>query len=135
MTFHDRIPLYVSSFAAVLVALSFVIGVSVGLGALAGALVAVANVLALRWLVTALASSGESSSRGSSRGAASVLLMFKMAGVLAVAAILIFVVRVDPVGFAIGFGAPILGLTVGAAHTRFSALSSDEASAAVTKGE
>ena len=35
MTFHDRIPLYVSSFAAVLVALSFVIGVSVGLGALA----------------------------------------------------------------------------------------------------
>ncbi len=131
MTFHDRIPLYVSSAAAVLVVVAFAIGIEAGLGALGGAAVAIANALALRWLV-----SGLLAARGGRQAGVGGLLFAKMTAMLGVSAILIFVVRVDPVGFAIGFGALVLALSIGAAHARLATtLAPASPEGATTKGE
>lgn len=132
MTFQDRIPLYVSASAAVLVAAGFAVGVSTGLGALAGAAVAIANALALRWLVGAMLKADPAK-----RAGMSFTLLAKTAVVLALSAALLFSTHIDPVGFAIGIGALVLGLVLGSAHhnlTAAPALSSG-GGAAPTKGE
>jgi hypothetical protein len=132
MTFQDRIPLYVSASAAVLVAAGFAVGVSTGLGALAGAAVALANALALRWLVGAMLKADPAKRAGTS-----FTLLAKTAVVLALSAALLFSTHIDPVGFAIGIGALVLGLVLGSAHhnlTAAPALSSG-GGAAPTKGE
>lgn len=115
MTFQDRIPLYVAGFAAVLVAVGFVAGSEVGIGALAGAAVALLNAFALRWLVTAMMKVD-----AARRAGLSILLMGKTAVVLAVSAAVLFFGGVDPIGFAIGIGALVLGLVAGSIHFTFS---------------
>jgi hypothetical protein len=116
----------------VLVAAGFAVGVSTGLGALAGAAVAIANALALRWLVGAMLEADPAKRAGTS-----FTLLAKTAVVLALSAALLFSTHIDPVGFAIGIGALVLGLVLGSAHhnlTAAPALSSG-GGAAPTKGE
>jgi hypothetical protein len=108
------------------------VGVSTGLGALAGAAVAIANALALRWLVGAMLKADPAKRAGTS-----FTLLAKTAVVLALSAALLFSTHIDPVGFAIGIGALVLGLVLGSAHhnlTAAPALSSG-GGAAPTKGE
>jgi hypothetical protein len=111
MTFQDRIPLYVAVFAAILVAIGFAAGVSVGVGAVAGAAVAMANAFALRWLVGAITKADPSK-----RTSVSLLLMLKTGAILAISAGILFFGHVDPIGFALGIGALVLGLVVGSVH-------------------
>lgn len=111
MTFPDRIPLYVAAFAAVLVAIGFALGADVGVGAMAGAAVALGNAYALRWLVTAITKADPSQ-----RTAISLALMLKTGTILAIAAGLLFYFHLDPLGFALGIGALVLGLVMGSAH-------------------
>lgn len=128
MTFPDRIPLYVAAFAALLVAIGFAVGTSVGIGAIAGGVVALGNAYALRWLVTAI-----TKAEPSQRTAISLALMGKTGAILAIAAGLLFYFRLDPVGFALGIGALVLGLVVGSAH--FSLTSRPTTVGASPKGE
>lgn len=130
MTFQDRIPLYVSAFAAILVAVGFAVGFETGLGALGGAAVALANAFALRWLVSAMLTGDPAR-----RAGMSLTLMLKTGVILAISAGLLFGARLDPVGFAIGIGALVLGLVVGAAHFNLTAATTSGSSAAPTKGE
>jgi hypothetical protein len=115
MTFQDRIPLYVAAFAAVLVAIGFAAGVSKGIGALVGAAVAIVNAFALRWMVSAIAKVDPRK-----RAGVSLLLMLKTGAILAVSAAILFFGHIDPVGFALGIGALVLGLVVGSVHVSLS---------------
>lgn len=111
MTFQDRIPLYVGAFAAILVAVGFMVSASIGVGALAGAGVALINAFALRWLVSAVLKSDPAK-----RTSVSLLLMSKTGFILGLSAIVLYFGRVDPIGFALGIGALVLGLVIGASH-------------------
>lgn len=132
MTFQDRIPLYVSAFAAILVAVGFAVSVETGIGALAGAGVAIANAFALRWLVGAMLKADPAR-----RAGMSLTLMAKTAVVLGISAALLFFGHLDPIGFAIGIGALVLGLVLGSAHHNLTAAPTLTSSggAAPTKGE
>ncbi len=133
MTFPDRIPLYVGAFAALLVVIGFAVGTSVGIGAIAGAVVALANAYALRWLVSRITSPDAAGDLPSRRSGFSLALMAKTGAILAIAAVLLFYFRLDPVGFALGIGALVLGLVVGSAH--FSLTSRPATAGASPKGE
>lgn len=111
MTFQDRIPLYVGAFAAILVAVGFMVSAAVGVGALAGAGVALLNAFALRWLVSAVLKSDPAK-----RASVSLLLMTKTGLILGLSAIVLYFGRVNPIGFALGIGSLVLGLVVGASH-------------------
>jgi len=115
MTFQDRIPLYVGAFGAILVAVCFMVSASVGIGALAGAGVALVNAFAMRWLVSAAIKSDPAK-----RASVSLLLMTKTGLILGLSAIALCFGRVDPIGFALGIGALVLGLVVGASHYQIS---------------
>ncbi|MFO0712279.1 MAG: ATP synthase subunit I [Sandaracinus sp.] len=131
MTFQDRIPLYVSAFGAILVAVGFAMGVETGIGALVGAGVATANAFALRWLVTAMLKADPER-----RAGMSLTLMLKTAVILGLAAALLFFAHIDPIGFAIGIGALVLGLVLGSAHHNLTAAPpAGGPASATTKGE
>jgi hypothetical protein len=133
MTFQDRIPLYVSAFAATLVAVGFAVSLETGVGALVGSAVAIFNALALRWLVGAMLKADPEK-----RAGMSLTLMLKTGVILGVSAALLFFLHIDPVGFAIGIGALVLGLVLGSAHHNLTAAaipSSGQAGASSTKGE
>lgn len=129
MTFQDRIPLYVSAFAAILVAVGFGVSVETGIGAVAGAAVAIGNAFALRWLVGAMLKADPER-----RAGMSLTLMAKTTVVLALSAGLLFYGHIDPIGFAIGIGALVLGLVLGSAHHNLTAAPT-QVGAARTKGE
>ena len=130
MTFQDRIPLYVSACATILVALGFAVSVETGIGALGGAAVAIGNAFALRWLVTSMIKSAPER-----RAGPSLTLMLKTGVILAISAVLLFGAHLDPIGFAIGVGALVLGLVLGAAHFNLTAGNVAPTSPASTKGE
>lgn len=131
MTFQDRIPLYVSAFAAILVAVGFAVSVETGIGAIGGAAVALMNAFALRWLVTAMIKADPAR-----RAGASLTLMLKTGVILAISAGLLFGAHLDPIGFAIGIGALVLGLVVGSAHFNLTSAATPTAPAAApTKAE
>jgi hypothetical protein len=137
MTFQDRIPLYVSAFAAILVAVGFAVSVETGIGAIGGAAVSLANAFALRWLVTSMIKADPAR-----RAGASLTLMLKTGVILAISAGLLFGAHLDPIGFAIGIGALVLGLVVGAAAEHLAPAKGTHLSAATpsapaspTKGE
>lgn len=92
---------------AALVALGFVaFGSSVGFGAIAGASLAVANVLAFQWVVSRLFASSR----------AGMLLPLKLLGVMTAVFVLQRVVGFDPVGLALGYGALVVGLLTASAR-------------------
>lgn len=127
MTFQDRIPLYVSAFAAILVAVGFAVSVETGIGAVGGAAVALLNAFALRWLVTSMIKAAPERRTGTS-----LTLMLKTGVILAISAGLLFGAHLDPIGFAIGVSALVLGLVLGATHFN---LTGGDATPASTKGE
>ncbi len=109
----DRITLLVSAFGAAIAALCFAIGgIDTGLGAAAGALVAVVNLIALRVLVGRLLM-GQRQKRAT-RAVASALLASKLAVLGLVVWVLLVEVGVDAVGFALGLGALVVGATAAA---------------------
>lgn len=91
---------------AALVALAFAFGtVRTGIGALVGASVAVANLIAMRFIVARVFAAAELSDKLGMVG----LLIAKMTALFAVTGILIGKGWVDGVGFALGLGALVIG--------------------------
>jgi hypothetical protein len=116
--------------AAIVVVLAFALwGAERGVAALLGAALSVANWFALRWLAGRLAARGEGQS-----AALSLLLIAKIAALMAIVFVLINRVGVDAVGLAFGLGVlfvgPVLaGLLAGNGPTSESGISSPVPSA------
>lgn len=109
----DRITLYVAIAGALLALAAFLLGGMVtGVGALVGGAVAVVNFIALRWLVGRLVSQS-AEPHPASKGGMMMLLVVKLGVIGAICWFLIVEVGVDAVGFAIGLGALLLGITMG----------------------
>lgn len=100
-------PRYVAVAALVLTALGFVVGgISVGIGAAIGGVVAVLDTWAIIWLVTQIVLGG-----GVVRqGVAVALLVTKLGLVLAICWALLARWGADPVGFSLGLGALVVGM-------------------------
>lgn len=103
-------PMLISTAVAgfALVAIGFaVFGSQVGFGAIAGASLAVLNVVAFRWVV----------GRVFAASRAGLLLPLKLLGVMTAVFVLQRVVGFDPVGLALGYGALVIGvLSASARH-------------------
>ena len=109
-----RMTLHIALSGAVLTALVyFLVGPASGGGALVGATVAVLNWLALRWLLARIM-------RGTDRKriGVSLLLVGKMAVLMAVCWMLIAHLDVDALGFIVGISALFIGLALGSARAR-----------------
>jgi hypothetical protein len=100
-------PRYVAVAALVLTALGFVVGgISVGIGAAIGGVVAVLDTWAIIWLVTQIVL-GAGVVR---QGVAVALLVTKLGLVLAICWALLARWGADPVGFSLGLGALVVGM-------------------------
>jgi len=111
-----HIPRYVAIAAAGLVALGFLLGgTTVGVGTVAGAVVAVADAWALTWLAVRVVSGAGFMSRGF----AAALLGGKLFLLLGICWALLARFGVDPVGFCLGLGALVLGMLYGGAELSF----------------
>lgn len=104
----DRITTYVAAFGVLLSALAFVVSSEVGIGALAGATIAIADWLITRFLGGRILAAGERA-----RTVLSLALVSKMALVLGACAAVLWTGRVNALGFMIGMGAMVLGVIVG----------------------
>lgn len=87
-------------------AASFLVSVPFGLGAVAGAVVAVANWFAIRAILVRLDSGAPSSSWG-------MLLALKFLGAIVVSALVLSVLHAHPVGFMVGLLPFVLALVIG----------------------
>jgi hypothetical protein len=104
----ERITKWVTGLALPLILVAYLLGGSdAAIGAAAGALLAVANWMGLRWLVTKMIVAGDRA-----RAILTLLLVAKMGAVLGIAALLLQ--YVDAMGFTIGMGALVLGVVIGA---------------------
>ena len=105
----SRITIYIAGCSAVLAGLCFVAGgLSLGLSAIVGGVVAVLNWLAMRWIGERVMVANE---RGRVRWG--VLFALKMAAVVAVIGLLLEFGGVDPLGFMIGMSGFVAGLLLG----------------------
>ena len=111
MTLIDRITTYVAALGVVLCVVAFAISIDLGIGALVGAAVSIANWLIIRFVGARLVASG---ARG--RTVLSLVLVSKMTLVLGACAAILWTGRVDPGGFMIGIGAMVLGVVFGGMH-------------------
>ncbi len=101
-----QIPRYVAISAALLVALAFVLGGAVtGLGAAVGGIVAVLDAFAMLWLAQKMLAGAPAM-----RSFAAVLLGAKLIVVLAICWALLARWGVDPIGFAVGLSAIVVGV-------------------------
>jgi len=116
----DRITTYVAAFGVLLSALAFAMSVDVGIGALAGATIAIADWVVTRFLGARILAAGE---RG--RTVLSLALVSKMALVLGACGLVLWSNRVSPLGFMIGIGAMVLGVIVGGLHETFASSSNE----------
>jgi len=112
----DRITTYVAALGVLLSALAFAISVEVGLGALVGAAIAIADWLVTRFLGARILAAGE---RG--RTFLSLALVSKMTLVLGACAAVLWSERVSPLGFMIGISAMFVGVVVGGLRSTLSA--------------
>ena len=109
----DRITAQVAVIGGMLALIAFAIGgATMGLGALVGAGVALLNFIGLRWLLAPLAGHATQLSQGGAMG----LLVLKLAATSALCWVLLGVLHLDPIGFAIGLSALVLGVTLGSSH-------------------
>lgn len=113
---------YVAAFGAALVAAAWLVGgTEPMLGAAAGALVSVANWLALRWLALRAARGGDAA-----RSRVMLLIAVKMTVLVALCWFLVGRAGVHPIGFTVGLGALILGIAVAAARAAGAAIRTGE---------
>ncbi len=112
----DRITLYVAGLGAMLTAGAFMVSASVGVGALVGAAVSLADFLVIRWVAARMMAVGEKA-----RAILSLVLVLKMSVLLGGCAAILFTGRVDPFGFMVGIGAMVLGVLFGGVHEHFAA--------------
>lgn len=112
------IPLYVAGAAFVLTALAFLFGgLQVGLGAVAGTMVAVLDAMAITWLTTRMVGGAQV---GFVRpGFAAGLLGVKLLLLLAVCWALLQRWGVEPIGFSVGMGGLVLGMLLGGVESAF----------------
>ena len=100
-------PRYVAVAALVLAGLAFVLGgVSVGIGAIVGGIVAALDAWAITWLASRIISGAGFIGRGF----AAAMLGAKLVVLLAVCWALLARWGVDPIGFSVGLGALVLGM-------------------------
>jgi hypothetical protein len=105
----ERITLLIAGFGLAVTLVAFGLGgVSFGVGALTGSIVALANWVGFRWLGTRVA---QGSVRG--RGGAAVLLALKMGVLVFVCWALVVRLGVHPLGFLLGMGTFVAGILVG----------------------
>lgn len=116
MTQLRRIVLAVAATAVVLACVGFAMGREVGIGATVGGLLSVANIWSLVSLVSALIDATKS---GAQKAGAAGLLFAKMLGILVATAAVLGIFHVDPRGLALGFGASVVGLMIGATLVQF----------------
>lgn len=121
MKIIDRITTYVAAFGVLLSAVAFAISVDVGIGALAGAAIAIGDWLVTRFLGARILAAGD---RG--RTVLSLALVSKMGLVLGACALVLWTNRISPLGFMIGIGAMVLGTIVGGLHETLSSSTSTE---------
>lgn len=101
-----QVPRYVTMSALALTALAFVLGgVTVGVGAVVGGTVAVLDAFAMVWLAERMLEGA-----AAMRGFAAVLLGVKLVAVLAICWALMARWGVDPIGFAVGLSAIVVGV-------------------------
>ena len=106
-------PRYVAVAALVLAGLAFVLGgVSVGIGAIVGGIVAALDAWAITWLASRIISGAGFIGRGF----AAAMLGAKLVVLLAVCWALLARWGVDPIGFSVGLGALVLGMLYGGAE-------------------
>jgi len=108
----NRITIYIAAFGAVLSAFAFLVaGPVTGVGAVVGASIALLNWAALRWVISRVR-------RGNTRTRAGlmVLLVLKMAALIALSWALITRWDVDAVGFAIGTSSLVAGVLLGSSR-------------------
>ena len=120
MKIIDRITTYVAAFGVLLTALAFARSVDVGIGALVGSTIAIADWLVTRFLGARILAAGE---RG--RTLLSLALVSKMALVLGACGFVLWSNRVSPLGLMIGIGAMVLGVIVGGLHESLSSSSNE----------
>ena len=106
---HERITQVVAISGAALTVLAFTLwGVRGGLGAFAGALVAMANWGVIRWVSIRI-----TDQHVQRKNKLFLLLGLKTAGLMALCWILLAKVGLDPKGFMIGIGALVAGIVIG----------------------
>ena len=106
-------PRYVAVAALALAGLAFVLGgVSVGIGAIIGGIVAALDAWAITWLASRIVSGAGFIGRGF----AAAMLGAKLVVLLAVCWALLARWGVDPIGFSVGLGALVLGMLYGGAE-------------------
>jgi hypothetical protein len=115
MKMIDRITTYVAAFGVLLSALAFFLSSEVGIGALAGATIAIGDWLVTRFLGGRILAAGERA-----RTVLSLALVSKMALVLGACAAVLWTGRINALGFMIGMGAMVLGVIVGGLHESLS---------------
>lgn len=116
MKIIDRITTYVAAFGVLLSALAFAMSTEIGIGALAGASIAIGGWLVTRFLGARILAAGE---RG--RTLLSLALVSKMTLTLGACAAVLWTGRVSPLGFMIGIGAMVFGVIAGGLHESMSA--------------
>jgi peptidoglycan biosynthesis protein MviN/MurJ (putative lipid II flippase) len=105
----NRVTIAIAAIGALIAGIAFlVVGGQIAVATLIGALVAVVNWLALRWLLRRVQS-------GETRGKAGVmvLLALKMGALMAICYVLVVRFDVHPLGFVIGLAALPAGIVVG----------------------
>lgn len=127
-----RITAYVVGSSVVLAAAAFLFGgITMGLGAIGGAALGIANWLAMRWVGGKLVVAND---RG--RLVWGGLLGFKMLVMLLVAWGVLATGVVDPAGFTIGLSGLVLGILAGGFHTAYAGdLAGDGAAGEASAGE
>lgn len=119
----QRITLYVVGASVALSAVMFAVGgVAMGTSALAGAAVAVANWLAMRWVGQRLLIANDKG-----RAVWGTLLAMKMAALLAIVWVILSTGLVDPTGFTVGLSGLVLGVLLGAFHSAASVRTNESA--------
>lgn len=106
----DRVALAIAGAGVVLTVGAFAIGgTHTGVGALCGAIIATLNWLAMRWIMQRLVHG-----TNKSRANVAIFMPLKFAALFAVCWFLLTRGRIDPIGFAIGLSALLLGVFAGA---------------------
>lgn len=107
--FNHRITLYVAAAGVALTGVAFLLGgLQMGVGALIGTVVSVANWLAMRWVGRKVATAPDGQRNG-----LMLLLVAKMGALGAICFLLIVKLHVDVAGLAMGLGAMVFGVLLG----------------------
>jgi hypothetical protein len=104
----DRIAIWIAALGVLLSAGAWVFGgASMGMSALVGAVVALANWVALRWIGAKLVRAAGAKKAGV------LLLLVKMMALVGISGALLMFEVVEPLGFLIGLGGLVVGASIG----------------------